>query len=571
MATPMQIGVDPTPTGYVPSKAGILVPADMMVKSLRAEQEINKARNKALREVARGAFFSDWTRLTGFNQAGAMEKPSDEVNFSFLRDTYEHSAIDQIIINTRIQQIRQVSQRCRDPKKHAGFRVVHKNHDQDDFVETDELRKLCEHIEDIIGNPWDHVHPNGVKDVFTISVREELTIDRKVAIVVRDRMKRPVKYWLIDGATVLPVIRVLYPWLMQNAQELGIQFDPTNPDSLKEALNRAGEEISNITGIAMDKLAYVQEVDSKIMAGWTKEQLAIDITQPSVWVNKLPFGQGSLLQQSIELTAAWVNGWQYNQSLFRTNYPERLVAIKGDYDPNALEAMKRKIFSEAGPASWERLLLMPGDEDFEVQTFNLRDTPKDMLYGELLRIIINLKTAVYRMDPSTIGFSHDAGGGASLFSTGDREQQLSMAQEEGFHGLLQNLANWFTETIVKPWHEDLIMIFDGLKQEQEQERIELSSKAVEAYWTIDEARAIENKPPLPNGMGKLPLPLQQLKMQSDKQAQMNPMGASPQGNTKANPQGENLPKPPNEKPKVVENLKQVNKSMRKSLLIEVVD
>ena len=994
VAAPMQIGANAAPTGFVSTKAGILVPADMLVKSLRAEQELNKARNRALREVARGAFFSDWTRLTGFNQAGAMEKPEDEVNFSFLRDTYEHSAIDQVIINTRIQQIRQVSQRCRDPKKHAGFRVVHKcltpdtevltkergwvgitdvskkdfvatrsesglfewenptalhnydhsgnmihmksrnldlmvtpnhrvlvagktisgwgkekiieakdtvgiskrwaiprtsewigiypnsvvekngeyywlvngkipvqlnvwvafmgiflaeghtygpksstyqvgisqmsysehwtvihellnkmpfkwvyrghqflthnrylwdelrvlgksytkliptelknlpahylktmwewavmgdgtrhqyetqgrdkvketgikivnllrnsnspltvqnimdgtgftyhsvrdclyglerktvvektlarnecnkaywkmrdtaplqndkglsesvslitvskimaddwqevlqkiglsasvrksrsqdrtgdaidgrvvksrvdsyrvslnksthqtftasvieysgtvhcltvpngifyvrrngypcwtgnSHDQEDFEESDELKQLCEHIEDIIANPWKQVHPNGVKDVFTTAVREELVVDRKVAVLQRDRRWRPNRYHMIDGATILPVLRVLFPWLMENAQKFGIVFSPDDPESLKQALSQAGEEISNLTGIPQDKLAYVQEIDAKIMAGWTADQLSIDITQPSVWTNKLPYGQGSLLQQSIELTAAWVNGWQYNQSLFRTNYPERLVAIKGDYDPNGLEAMKRKIFSEAGPASWERLLIMPGDEDFDVKTFNLRDTPKDMLYGELLRIIINLKTAVYRMDPSTIGFSHDSGAGASLFASGDREKQLAMAEEEGFHGLLQNLANWFTEMIVKPWHPDLIMIFDGLKQEQEQDRIEISSKAVGAYWTIDEARSMENKPPLPNGAGKLPLPLQELKMQGENQASASPFGGM-QDEGKGNaPKPTPKPPTPSRKPQD----EPVKKSLAKSLVIEVLE
>lgn len=567
---PMQIGANPAPTGYVPTKNGVLIPADVMIKSLKAEHELNKARNKALREAARGSFFSDWTRLTGFNQAGAMEKPEDEVNYQYLRDAYQISAIDQVIINTRLQQIRQVSQRCRDPKKHAGFRVVHKAHDEDDFVETDELKRLCEQIEDIIATPWERVHPNGVKDVFTTATREELIIDRKAMVIQRDRMWRPIKYWLVDGATVLPVIKVLYPWLVANAPKYGIKFDPSNPDSLKEAINRAGEEISAITGIPLDKLAYVQEVDSQIVAGWTSDQISIDITQPSIWIDKLPFGQGSLFQQSIELTAAWVNGWQYNQNLFRTNYPERLVKIAGDWDPNALEAMKRKIFSEAGPASWERLLLMPGDEDFDVQVYPLRDTPRDLMFGELLRIIINLKTAVYRMDPSTIGFSHDAGSGNSLFAVGDREQQLAMAEEEGFHGLLQNLANWFTEAIVKPWHPDLIMIFDGLKQEEERERIELATKAVSSYVTIDEARAAENKPPLPNGMGKLPLPLQQLVMQQMNRAQNGPQNA-PENEDKVNIPEQNKKPSESKSGAQAKGQNKTKKSLAKSLVIEVLE
>ncbi len=521
--------------------------------------------------MQRGAFFSDWTRLTGFNQAGAMEKPEDEVNFSFLRDTYDHSAIDQLIINTRIQQIRQVSQACNDPQHHAGIRIVHKDYLKHDFIETPELKQLCEQILDIVLHPLADIHPNGIKDVLPIAVREELVVDRKTMIIQRDRMGRPVKYWLVDGATVLPVIRVLYPWLLDNASKLGLKFDPKDPESLADALNQAGDELAQLTGISRDRLAYVQEVNAEIKGGWMANQVRIDISQPSVWVNKLPFGQGSLLQQSIELTAAWVNAWQYNQNLFRTNYPERLVAIKGDYDPNALEAMKRKIFSEAGPASWERLMIMPGDEDFEVTTYNLRDTPKDMLYGELLRIIINLKTAVYRMDPSTIGFSHDSGAGNSLFGTGDREQQLAAAEEEGFHGLLQNLANWFTETLVKPWHEDLIMIFDGLKREQEKERIELSGQAVDKYWRINEALAKENKPPLKpiNGIdiGDYPLPIALALLQSQSQGGSFPPSAPTDDIDKVNA--------PKKQENAANGQKQApesaKKSLAKSLMIEVIE
>lgn len=567
------IGPRAAPLGYATTPNGIIVPADLMLKSLNSEMALYKAQRRAQRQAAVGAFFSDWTRLTGFNQAGAMEKPSDEVNFQFLRDTYSHSAIDQIIINTRIHQIRQVSQRCRDPQKHAGFRIVHKDHDSPDFVETPELRQMCEFIEDIILHPTEHIHPNGVKDVFTISTREELTIDRKVAVVQRDHRGRPIRYHLVDGATILGILRVLYPWLVNNAREYGIRFNPKDPDSVQDALNQAGEEISSITGIPKEQLAYVQEIDSKIMAGWTADQLAIDITQPSTWTNRLPYGQGSILQQSIDLTASWVNAWQYNQNLFRTNYPERLVAIKGEWDPNAMEAMKRKVFSEAGPASWERLLLMNGDDDFEVTTYNLRDTPKDMLYGELLRIIVILKTAAYRMDPSTIGFSHDAGSGTSLFGSGDREEQLAMAQEEGFHGLLQNLANWFTHFIVQPWHEDLIMIFDGLKQEQEQERVELSTKAVASYLPLNDALAKENKDPLPplNGVdvGRYPLPLALAALGAKNEPPEGPQSDSKgAGGTNAAKSPKNVPR--GRTRAQGDDNEPTKKSLAKSLLIEVV-
>ncbi len=467
-------------------------------------------------EIAQpGAFFSDWNRLTGFNASGGMEKPADEPGFGFLRDSYARSAIDQIIINTRIWQVRQVGKRCLDPQRHAGWRIVHKDHDKPDFVETPAIQALCEKVSDVVAHPNPWVHPGGLVDVLSIMVREQLTIDRKALIISRDRLRRPVaRYWhLVDAATVLPRLQVLYPWIAKHL---------TNPppeagydeETVQSAIDAAITDVYDASGVDLTDAAYVQEIDSHITAAWLAQQVSLHISQPSVVVNKIPYGQGSLLQQSLDLTAGWVNFWQYNQAHFRTNYPEKALILHGEYDPNGLEAYKRKMFGEAGPASWERLLLLPGDEDSKAEAVDLGAAPKDLLYDKMADMIIRLKTAVYRMDASTIGWDSRSSESGIVFNPPNKEMQLAMAQEEGFHGLLQDLSTWVTDTLVKPWSEDLVFIFDGLQRQQERERVELSSQAVEHYLTIDEARAKENLPPLPDDIGKLPMWAAQAKLQN---------------------------------------------------------
>ncbi len=468
-----------------------------------------------------GAFFSDWNRLTGFNASGGMEKPADEVGFGFLRDSYFRSAIDQVIINTRIAQVRQVARRCLDPQKHAGWRIVHKMHFSPDFRETPAIKAACEEVAQVIEHPNGWVHPGGLVDVLTIMVREQLTIDRKALSISRDRLRRPVAgYWhLIDAATVLPRLEVLYPWISKHltnpAPESGY-----DEETIQSAIDAAISDIFQSSGVNLEDAGWVQEVDSHITAAWKPHQLSMHITQPSVVINKVPYGQGSLLQQSLDLTAGWVNFWQYNQSHFRTNYPEKALILHGEYDPNGLEAYKRKLFGEAGPASWERLLILPGDEDTKAEALDLGAAPKDLMWDKLADMIIRLKCGVYRMDPSTIGWDSHGGETGLIFNAPNRETQVAMAQEEGFHGLLQDLSTWITEALVKPWNPDLIFFFDGLQRQQERERIQLSSEAVEHYWTLDEARQKENLAPLPGGLGKLPLWAAKAQLQQNHQTAM---------------------------------------------------
>lgn len=543
----------PSGFGLWPNGEQIIVPKSVIdeeLERLRKARELAKERRRTLY----GQFFSDWNRLTGLSMSGAIEKPANEVSYSFLRDAFAKSAIDQIIVNARLMQIKRVAQRCIDPQVHVGFRVVHERHFDPEFQETDDVKRRCRECEEIVLNPNKYIHPNGFKDFMVAATLEELVIDRKVMIIFKDRIGRPITYHLIDGATVKPVITAIMPWLEKNYEEYrkekktNLDFNETvrNPYALSEtmlwAIQRASEDRAfNPVGIDLTKVAYVQEIDNQIVAGWREDEISVNITNPSVQINKLPYGQGSLFQQSLEITAAWINAWEYNQELFRTNYPEALLAVFGDYDPVGLEAFKREMYGEAGPASWQRLIVMPaGDPEFRAEVIKLRDTPRDMLFSDMLRFIINLKTAAYRMNPTTINFSIDRGGGNYLFEA-NTQDIVALAQEEGFYSILENMADWLTRTLVKPRYPDLRVIWDGLHKEDQEKRTVQLQKEATTYLTIDEVRAKENLEPLPFGAGKLPanptvLQTMQLMMglQSQQENQGENKGENQEENKKEN-------------------------------------
>ncbi len=492
--------------GFVSSDSGLLYPTDAAISVLE--------KSKKLSQLQTGRFFSDWGRISGYNSTGAMEKPDDEVGYSFLRDAYAHSDIDMMIINRRIQQIKMLAKYCTNPSVAPGWRIVHERNDDPDFEITESIRARCAEVEEVLKSPWDVIHPTGFESVIGISTREELTIDRRAMIMAKDTRGRTRKYWLVDGATVLPIVEILYSFMQRNdksdiSMKAGDTWDPYQTDWQKLAERASEDKDFNPKGYDLTHYAWVQEVDSKIESAWTESQISVDTRQASIWINKLPFGQGSLLQQSLSITAAWVNAWQYNQELFRTNIPETIVALFGDYDPNGMEAFKRTVFSEAGPGSWHRTVFLPADPDYKLQVDKLRGNPQELQFLELLKLTLWLKSFVYGMNPKIWGFPET--NRRSSLTVGARrgsgEDQYDEYKDIGARVILEGLADWFTNTIVKSWYPDLRFVFDGIIRQDERERVEILEKKLNSYMTLDEARAVDNLDPLPNGVGAYPLPI----------------------------------------------------------------
>lgn len=456
-----------------------------------------------------GQFLSYYSLYQPWNLAGGFRKPTDTVPFSFLRDVARKSVIDRLIVDTRIAQMKHFARPVIVPGVQVGFRVVHERHKDPAFHEDDAIKARCAEVQRRICNVTPEVH-NSIRDFFTMMIEEELVIDRKAIVIYRDREGRPEHFHAVDGATIRPRLQVILPWMFKNKV-----FN----------MDLAAEIMSYEHKVDITKASYVQEVDGQYVAAWTAEQMSIDVTNPTAQVNHYGYGL-SLLEKSLEATKAFVYAWQFNTELFKTNYPEAILAILGDYDPVGLETFKRQILGEVGPGSNWRLPVIPGGpgDQFKVEVQKLRDTPQEMLFGELMRMLVAIKAGAYRMHPSEINFSSDMGAQNSIFGRSDTETEVANAVEEGLHTLMDSMADWLTRAIVKQNYDDLVMIWDGLNRPDENTLIANLSAETAAYKTVDEARAERNMSPLADGMGEyinnpLFFQMQQMKMQEEQMKQ----------------------------------------------------
>lgn len=467
--------------GYTQLKSGIIVPDGTW--------ELMKAKAEDVERKKRGRFFSNYNRWRQTALFG-QEKPIRTPSFAFLREVAKGSPIDKVIIAARVVQVRHLAQRALNEQE-LGFKVVHDRWNDPNFkpsaAEQKDIDKRCDEVERILETPTREIHPT-VKHFFVEAVKDELILDRKAIVIYRDRRGRPVQYHYIDPATIRPRLQVLLPWMLENGE--------TNID-------RAAERMSYANNIDLTQAAWVQVIDEQIVAAWTEDEMSVDITNPSSEIDYWGYGI-SALEQSLEFTDAFIQSWRYNTELFKQNYPEAILVLLGDYDPEGLEAFKRQILGDVGPGQNWRLPVVPGGdkESFDGKLLKLRDTPKEMQFAELVRIVIGLKAAAYRMHPGIINFSTDAGSGRSIFSHQNAEALINLSQDEGLGDIRDNMAEWLTRAIVKPRYSDLRVIWTGLDAEDQKTVVDRLKTESETYLTVDEVRGRQGLSKLPNGTGQ---------------------------------------------------------------------
>jgi hypothetical protein len=446
------------------------------------------------RSVASGKIFSDYRRISTQLGPGA-EKPPEGMPFDVLRQLADTSPIDRIIIDTRIMQTKRVARRALG-RNAIGFAIRHVRDADPDFTVPEGLVKLCRELEEIINTPEAPYHQTA-RDFFSSAVEEELILDRKAMVLTRDARGRPLKFHLLDGATIRPVPAVIFEEIQKRAK---------NPEARVLSYDQIAETLSEQSGFDMTRAAYCQLVDAQITGAWADDEMSVDITNPSVALNWWGYGR-SLLEKSWRLSDAFLKAWTFNVELFRLNYPEAVLAIKGAYDEEGLRSFKRKVLGEGdGTDNNWRLPVIPMEdaENAALELVKLRDTPREMMFAEFLGAMIRLKCAAYRMHPSMVNFTQDSGGGIVFNSAADKESEIEQAQEEGYMALLDSLADWLTRAIVREYHEDLRLVWLGLDDEGEDAKVDRAIKKLENFSTVNEVRKEMGMKPMPPGTPKDP-------------------------------------------------------------------
>ena len=475
--------------------SGLFVSGDSFDSLIKAEaKKIGGDNEKAFSRLFSNFAFQNMAAW------GAREKPIGTPSFPVLYESAKKSFIDSIIINARKDQVKSIWQRALDAKqKQIGFKVVHDRHDDPKFKGSDEINKRCREMEELLLDPtpeeYIDIYPhnvqihNGLKDLVSRLMSAELIIDRKVIqrYPRRDGKGYAAFHWL-PGETIKNVDESVREWATKNEPEGKVG-------------KYTAEKMSYASGFDITRSAYVQMIDGMVQTAFTDDEISVHISNPGDRLNQWGYGE-SRLEISLDLTSTCLYAWSYNKELFKTDFPDSIITVSGDYDKAGLAAFKQKMYGMGGPGNWHRAPVISSGENadvnnFKVEAHKLRDTPKDMLFDTLIRNLIMLKCAAYGAHPTILNFSSDGGGSNAIFGHNPKDE-IAQSKEHGLKPSLLDMCEWFTRKIIKPCYDDLKLIITGLDDEDENQVVELRTSRTSKWMTKNEARMEEGLEPIGN-------------------------------------------------------------------------
>lgn len=476
----------------------VRMPSGLVVPKHSAADLIKSEAKKMRVEDNKAAFFSKFALAQNMVAYGAREKPMGTPQFPILYEAAKKSFVDAILIRARIDQQKRIWQKANEGKnKEVGFKVVHERYDDPDYTVTDQDKERCREMEALLGDPtptdYLYLYPHNVrphtrlKDLVGILTRAELIIDRKVLLRYkrRDGQGYAAFHWL-PGETIKNVDESVRAWANKNEAGGKITRDTIS-------------KMSYATGFDIARSSYVQMIDGMVTAAFTDDEISVHVSNPSDQLNRYGYGE-SRLELSLDITTTLLMAWTYNREMFKTNYPEQILTVAGDFDADGLAAFKQQILSEAGGVgnNWRLPVIPAGDaENFKIESVKLRETPKDMLFDQMIELAINLKAAAYGAHPSTLNLSMYAGtSGQNGLGNVNTAGEIEFSKEHGLIPSLTDMCEWLTDAIVKPRYDDLKLILVGLKPEDEKQSVDIRTSRVSKWLTKNEARKEEGLEPI---------------------------------------------------------------------------
>lgn len=375
------------------------------------------------------------------------------------------------IISTRIDQVGTFTSRSKYATDGVGFKVMLKDSSKEP---TEEQEKTIDLIEKFIENCGLGNDPNRDRfDTFIRKIiRDSLTYDQVNFELEYDVTGQFVQaFEAVDAATIKPAL--------------------DNID-LKESAY-----VDDIDIRDGERLAYVQVVDGKIVAGFTADEMAFAVRNPRTSIHSQPYGL-SEIETIVRQLTSYLEAEDYNMRFFQQGgMTKGILNIKGEKngpapgDRQTLESFKRQWRTQVTgqKGAWKiPVFTLPGELEF----INIAQSGGEMVFEKWVNYLINIICGAYKIDPAEINFPNNGGvggKGSSLFS-GD-EKKIDNSKAKGLFPLLRFVENTINKFIVSKFNteDEYVFIFDGIDKESESDQVDLAKKKSESYMTINEVRA----------------------------------------------------------------------------------
>lgn len=394
----------------------------------------------------------------GFNGRGYRD-PNNGIPFTTLQrmgDIY----IIKAIINTRIEQIQNFLRYSDDDQK-PGFQLRYKRMLGGDIKEISKkdikvVEGLVRFLEDGGENDkWSS--EDNFQDFTRKTIKDSLCLDQLCFEVVRSRSMKVNKFRAVDASLIR-------------------QLDTDDPRyaSMFEQYRWHGY---------LPRYAMVW--DSQIIRNPATDELVIyypwelgyGIRNKTTNVFRNGYGC-SELETLIEVVTWILWGMQYNGNFFKQgSQPKGFINVKNsNIDQGTLNEFRQ---------DWKQTMStvynahkIPVIQGIDLEWIDLQQSNKDMEFTEWIKFLFVVTCAVYRIDPSELGFQfQDA---ARVFGQDGQKERLDHSQKKGLFPLLVFFQNIVNRYIISEIDDRFEFVFTGVDIKDESAQVDIDKKKLDA-------------------------------------------------------------------------------------------
>jgi HK97 family phage portal protein len=373
------------------------------------------------------------------------------------------------IIGTRKDQIKSFCKPQSD-KYSVGFVIRKKRKNwltgrksTEEELSKSEMKKIEEITEMVIscGTSNNYWHADTFQDFIGKLVEDSLTYDQCNAEIVRDRKGRICEIFATDAST----FRIAE----------GID------DNIK-----GGEwlESKRVRGYLP---SYVQIYMGAVRAEFYPWELLWGIRNPSTSLYSNGYGR-SELEDMVNTMTSLLNSDQYNSNFFKNgSAPKGILRYSGNISQNSIEEFRRQWVSQVGQVKNAHSVPIINADKMDFISTHIPN--KDMEFSKYQEFQIKICCAIYKIDPSEIGFPMSGSSDSKPMFEGNNEARLKYSKDKGLKPLLANIEHWLNKYFVNQIDSEYELKFVGIDAEKDEiSELEEDIKKLSNFMTINEIR-----------------------------------------------------------------------------------
>lgn len=419
-------------------------------------------KQKEASKVERKSIFTDPMDVVG--ALGYKNKPTN-LSYGLLRRMATTPIINSII-STRVDQVANFANPQEKPTD-FGFIIEKKiGHDTRSKRDIEEIVKITEFMVNC-GRDSAAWQGDDFDQFLRKITQDSLVLDQMTAEITRDRRGNLYEFLATDAAT----------------HRLADNLDDAR--YFQRSQIKQGQNLIN--GYAPK---YVQIYNNTICAEYYPWELMFGIRRQTTDIYNAGYGI-SELEILINTITSMLYSDEYNKRVFsQGSVPKGFLRIKGQIGNNSLQQFKQQWLAQvSGVANSHRVPFIEGDE---VEWVNMQSNNRDMEYSKWQEYLIKVACAVYKIDPSEVGFHLGGGGDSKPMFESSRESYVKYSKDKGLRPLVAFIQSKLQRMIVEQLNPAFRIKLVGLDAQDPSQELELDIKkmAIMGIGEIRESRGL---------------------------------------------------------------------------------